>query len=145
MPSTAQEGSTAAERVEKAFPSICNDYSYFKATLKSLRALDDSVVVKLNSLRGQPRDAERNADSCQLFRKELLASYAARTDILDYCIPLAEAQLAQLDRSAGLEQRKTLELLISERTVEEIVRERTADVFKAKCRPLALVEDRKPP
>lgn len=105
--------------------------------MKSLRSLDDLVVVNLNSLRGKPSERETNLASCELFRQQLLASYATRTDILETCLPLAEKQLSE-SRGQGLEHRKKLELLLNERTVEEIIRLRTAEVFKDRCRPLSI-------
>ncbi|TPX59656.1 hypothetical protein SpCBS45565_g07671 [Spizellomyces sp. 'palustris'] len=123
-------------------PSVCEDFSIFKRVLKDLRSLDDNVVPRLNALITRSVDLNK---SCRAFYEQLDESYRHRERLISKCKHLTDERIAT-KRKQLEEQPNDTDLKLSiqadeakarainaEFTVEEILRERTSEVFKARC------------
>ncbi|KAI8098922.1 caffeine-induced death protein 2 [Halteromyces radiatus] len=121
-------------------PSTCSNFSFFKDMLKELRRVDDNIILRLNSTDTHSEQA------CGDFFKQLASAYRKREDAVDYCLKVMDAEI---DRKTNLLQQDpddydTQSSLFSDETkrrmianelvVEGIVRDRTIQVFKSKCR-----------
>ncbi|KAI7861619.1 caffeine-induced death protein 2 [Spinellus fusiger] len=120
--------------------TTCFNFSFFKDTMKELRRVDDNIVPRLNST-----DVHSEA-ACAEFFKELATSYAKREEAINYCLKTMDTAIEnkykklQEDpedyevQSSLYSDESKRRMVANELTVEDIVRERTLQVFKSKCR-----------
>ncbi|GAA5810104.1 hypothetical protein MFLAVUS_003523 [Mucor flavus] len=121
-------------------PSVCFNFSFFKDFMKDLRRVDDNVINRLNGA------ATQVDGSCSEFFKQMSEAYAKRDEAIDYCLKLMDEDLAKKSKklqedpddfevkNSIFTQESVRQSISNERFVEEIVRERTLQVFKNKCR-----------
>ncbi|CAE6524789.1 unnamed protein product [Rhizoctonia solani] len=139
--------------------SLCQNLSQFKDLMKEYRKLDDSVTMRMNRNLAQFRDIDRHRSSrsgspqdeaCLHFWKELVANWENRTEIVNYCVGVVDASMeAKRQTLAGQdpkldENRRTASALYTdevkrnqmrnELTVETIIRQRSLDAFKSRCK-----------
>ncbi|EMD40825.1 hypothetical protein CERSUDRAFT_111409 [Gelatoporia subvermispora B] len=139
--------------------TTCHDLSLFKDLLKEYRRLDDTITMRLNRTTAQFRDRNRlgmgdkgNIDDlvCAQIWKELNANWKRRTEIIHYCVGVVDQSMeekrnameSQADDPAA--KRKIQGALYAEEVkrnhvhnelaVERIVRQRSLDVFRSRCR-----------
>ncbi|KAF8592172.1 hypothetical protein K439DRAFT_1650365 [Ramaria rubella] len=140
----------------------CHNLTLFKDLMKEYRRLDDSVPMRLNRNLAQFRDRERQGSSstagmqdeaCAYFWNQLVAGWKARTEIVQYCVEVVDSSMeakraafatddAILD--ANVRRRKQDAILYAdevkrnqirnELTVERIVRLRSLEAFKSRCK-----------
>ncbi|KDQ64491.1 hypothetical protein JAAARDRAFT_117784 [Jaapia argillacea MUCL 33604] len=152
-------------------PSTCQDLSLFKELLKEYRKLDDTITMRLNRTNAQFRDRDRlgvhgtgtiQDQACAYIWKDLVENWKRRTEIVEYCVGVVDASMDEKRQSMQeLEsdpaaQRRTQAALFAdevkrtqvhnELAVERIVRQRTLDAFRSRCRffepPLSDVQAR---
>ncbi|KAJ2726871.1 hypothetical protein GGI07_000199 [Coemansia sp. Benny D115] len=132
--SSIYEGmSTLKELAERAnAPEIevtartCLNMSQFKNTLKQLRKVDDNIILRMNGTN------TASQEDCLAFFKVLRTAYSRRERDITFCLGVLDQQISQSQTSklSLVRQRDWVE---NEKTVEDIVRTRTLDVFKARC------------
>ncbi|KAJ7781249.1 caffeine-induced death protein 2-domain-containing protein [Mycena metata] len=152
--------------------STCLEISSFKELLKEYRKLDDSITMRLNRENAMVRDQERVSgrpgkntvqdQACANLWGELVANWNRRKQIIDYCVAVVDQSKEEKQRTAQVEEdpsrRRKLEAAMysddvkrsqvhSELTVDEIVRTRSLQAFRTRCRyfipPLTDSEARK--
>ncbi|CAO3653063.1 unnamed protein product [Cunninghamella echinulata] len=121
-------------------PSTCSNFSFFKDMMKELRKVDDNIILRLNSTDTHSENA------CGDFFKQLSSAYRKREEAVDYCLKVLDTEIEaknkklqedpdDYDVQTGLFSDETKRRMIAnELIVEDIVRERTIQVFKTKCR-----------
>ncbi|CAE6406403.1 unnamed protein product [Rhizoctonia solani] len=141
--------------------SLCQNLSQFKDLMKEYRKLDDSVTMRMNRNLAQFRDIDRHRsgrsgspqlqdEACLHFWKELVANWENRTEIVNYCVGVVDASMeAKRQALDGQdpkldENRRTASSLYTdevkrnqmrnELTVEAIIRQRSLDAFKSRCK-----------
>ncbi|EGN93051.1 hypothetical protein SERLA73DRAFT_64689 [Serpula lacrymans var. lacrymans S7.3] len=152
--------------------STCHNLSLFKDLLKEYRRLDDTINMRLNRSNAQFRDRDREGtagkgniqdQACAYLWKELVENWKRRTEIIEYCDGVVDRSM-QEKRGAVNDlkedpraQRKIQAALFADQvkrnqvhnelTVEKIVRQRSLDAFKSRCRyftpPLSDADARK--
>ncbi|KAJ7047382.1 caffeine-induced death protein 2-domain-containing protein [Mycena alexandri] len=149
--------------------STCLEIGSFKELLKEYRKLDDSITMRLNRENAMVRDQERISgrpgkqdQACANVWGELVANWNRRKQIIDYCAAVVDQSKEEKQRTAQVEEdpsrRRKLEAAIysddvkrthvhRELTVDEIVRTRSLQAFRSRCRyfvpPLTDSEARK--
>ncbi|KAI8333208.1 caffeine-induced death protein 2 [Choanephora cucurbitarum] len=120
--------------------STCFNFSFFKDYMKELRRVDDNIINRLNSTATQTEGA------CADFFKQMSEAYYKRDEAIDYCLKLMDEDLEKQNKKLQEDpddfsvknhiftQESMRQSVSNERFVEEIVRERTLQVFKTKCR-----------
>ncbi|KJA24490.1 hypothetical protein HYPSUDRAFT_183452 [Hypholoma sublateritium FD-334 SS-4] len=140
--------------------STCHDLSVFKDILKEYRRLDDTIVMRLNRAGANMRDKDRiqghsgNASvqdqACESIWRELVANWKRRTQLVEFCVSVVDQSITDSRNAMESEsldpanQRKIQGDIFAEEvkrkqvhrelTVEEIVRKRSADAFRSRCR-----------
>ncbi|KAF8610718.1 hypothetical protein BDV93DRAFT_484153 [Ceratobasidium sp. AG-I] len=139
--------------------SLCQNISQFKELMKEYRKLDDSVTMRMNRNLAQFRDRDRlgsgrggssQDEACLHFWRELVANWVNRTEIVNYCVAVVDASMdTKREAIAGQdprldENRRTAASLYTdevkrnqmrnELAVETIIRQRSLDAFKSRCR-----------
>ncbi|CAO3650293.1 unnamed protein product [Cunninghamella blakesleeana] len=121
-------------------PSTCYNLSFFKEIMKELRRVDDNIIPRLNSTDTHSEGA------CADFFKQLSSAYRKREQAVDYCLKVIDAEIEAKNKKlqedpddyevqSGLFSDETKRRMVAnELVVEDIVRERTIQVFKSKCR-----------
>ncbi|ORX68524.1 hypothetical protein DL89DRAFT_179238 [Linderina pennispora] len=143
MPSEFSELPTLSELAERArAPSIemtqrtCLNMSQFRAHMRLLRKVDDNIILRLNNT-NTASDQE-----CLAFFRILQTAFMRRAQDIAMCAgevdravqaKEAEQQHAGKRRSELFALRAQAAWVASERSVEDIVRQRSLDVFKARC------------
>jgi len=128
--------------------------------MKEYRKLDDSVTMRMNRTLAQFRDRDRmraassssnpQEESCAYFWKELSANWEKRSEIINYCVDVVGQSIQEkhdimnsenLDsethksaKSASYAEEVKRNQIRNELAVEAIVRQRSLDVFKSRCR-----------
>ncbi|OCH92874.1 hypothetical protein OBBRIDRAFT_811381 [Obba rivulosa] len=172
--SLAVQAPTLSPKTVHVSSTTCHDISLFKDLLKEYRRLDDSITMRLNRTTAQFRDRNRlgmgskgDVDdlACAQIWKELNveANWKRRTEIISYCVEVVDQSME--------EKRKTLESqaddpvtkrrmqsalyteevkrnqVHNELAVERIVRQRSLDAFRSRCKyfepPLSDVDSRR--
>ncbi|KAK4046866.1 hypothetical protein OIV83_005762 [Microbotryomycetes sp. JL201] len=137
-------------------PTLCQNLSAFKSLLRNSRALDDSIILRLNRAAALARGNNGTTSGggggvghgeCDVFWNELVARWKERGEMLKFC----DASVAQgieanqlpvetgLDREATLKGRGESERDVKRRQihneidVEEIVRARSLQFFASRC------------
>jgi len=118
----------------------CDDIMMFQNALKELRLIDDKIIYALNksiptaSFRGQVDPSQ----TCKDLFQQIESTYDLREGALRACISQTQAKVAEAgqsnDRSAQRQSQLELRLYKNELSVEEVIRERTQNVFYEKCR-----------
>lgn len=153
--SPSQSSSTITTAIT---PTLCQNLSAFKTLLRQSRALDDSIILRLNRAsalaRGNTGIPGGNSaglvakdGECDVFWCELVARWKERGEMLKFC----DASVAQgvqanqlpietgLDREATLKGRGESERDVKRRQihneidVEEIIRARSLQFFTSRC------------
>jgi len=140
-------------------PTTCHDLSLFKDLMREYRKLDDSITMRLNRTVAQFRDLDRTGvagkgsvqdQACLQIWRELVDNWTRRTKIIDYCVGVLDSSKKDTQTSIdNLEddprsQRKLRAALYAddtkrnqihnELTVEKIVRHRSAEAFRSRCK-----------
>jgi len=143
-------------------PSTCHDLSLFKELMKEYRKLDDSIVVRLNRTNAQFRDRQRTGETnnlkgnvddqtCAYMWQQLVENWKRRAEIIEYCVSVVDQPndpSSQRTSSATMfaEDVKRNQVR-NEVVVETIVRQRTLDAFRSRCKyfipPLSDADARK--
>ncbi|KAI0750662.1 caffeine-induced death protein 2-domain-containing protein [Daedaleopsis nitida] len=158
--SLAIQAPSLTPKMVQVSPSTCHDISAFKDLMGQYRKLDDAINMRLNRTTAQFRDRERlglgggrgdvEEQACAHVWRELIANWSRRTEIVDYCVGVLD-QSAHAKRQAlqdagddASAQRRARGALYAEEVkrnqvrnelvVEDIVRRRTADAFRSRCR-----------
>ncbi|KAG2193347.1 caffeine-induced death protein 2 [Mucor mucedo] len=121
-------------------PATCFNFSFFKDFMKELRRVDDNVINRLNS------NGTHAEGVCSDFFKQMTEAYAKRDEAINYCLKLMDEDLDKKNRklqedpddfevkNSIFTQESVRQSISNERYVEEIIRDRTLQVFKNKCR-----------
>ncbi|PIL37031.1 hypothetical protein GSI_00723 [Ganoderma sinense ZZ0214-1] len=157
--SLAIQAPTLTPKTVHVSSSTCHDVSAFKELMSQYRKLDDSINMRLNRTTAQYRDRERTGmgskgdieeQACAHVWKEFIANWSRRKELVNYCVDVLDESVEEKQRSlqdAGDDasaQRKARGALYAEEVkrnqirnelfVENIVRKRTFDAFRARCR-----------
>ncbi|KZT24513.1 hypothetical protein NEOLEDRAFT_1134891 [Neolentinus lepideus HHB14362 ss-1] len=157
--SLALQGPSPTPQIVHVSPSTCQNLSLFKDLLKEYRKLDDSIGMRINRTTAQFREKNRQGSgsgesvenqACAYIWRQLLENWKRRTQIIEYCVGVVDASMDekrntiedQADKPA--EQRKLQAQLYAEEvkrnqvhnelTVEKIIRQRSLDAFRSRCR-----------
>ncbi|KAF8631954.1 hypothetical protein AX15_002115 [Amanita polypyramis BW_CC] len=171
--SLAVQAPSLTPQVVHVSPSTCHDLSLFKELLKEYRKLDDAIVMRLNRANATMRDRERVGDrilagnvqdeACAYLWRELVANWKRRTQLVEYCVDVVDQSINE--KNEGMEKtnldpssRRKMQAekyaeevkrhqVHNELTVESIIRQRSIDAFRTRCRyftpPTSDVEARK--
>ncbi|GJE84124.1 caffeine-induced death protein 2-domain-containing protein [Phanerochaete sordida] len=139
-------------------PSTCQNLSAFKDLMNQYRKLDDSITMRLNRANAQFRDLEREGtvrgtvqdEACAYIWRDLVENWKRRTDIIQYCVDAVDQSMAEKRKQLEVpdadpaQQRKLQGALYAEEvkrnqvhnelSVEKIVRNRSLDAFRTRCR-----------
>ncbi|KAL5487662.1 hypothetical protein ACEPAI_5770 [Sanghuangporus weigelae] len=153
--------SADATRTIHVDPATCHNLSLFKELMREYRKVDDNVTMRLNRTVAQFRDRERTAsgsvtsrrpedEACEYFWKDLVSNWRKRTEIIQYCVDVVDQsidgkrkaieseQLSAEDKSslkqASYAEEVKRNQIHNELTVEAIIRQRSLDTFKNRCR-----------
>jgi len=158
--SLAVQAPTAAPQVVHVSPSTCRDLSLFKELLKEYRWLDDAIPMRVNRANAAMRDRQRSGDqaptgnvqdeACAYLWRELVANWKRRTQLIEYCVGVVDQSIEEKkkgieDESLDPSSRKKMQAEMygeevkrhqvrNELTVESIIRQRSMDVFRTRCR-----------
>ncbi|KIL70072.1 hypothetical protein M378DRAFT_67266 [Amanita muscaria Koide BX008] len=158
--SLAVQAPSLTPQIVHVSPSTCHDLTLFKELLKEYRKLDDTIVMRLNRANATMRDRERTGDrkltghvqdeACAYLWRELVANWERRTQLVGYCIGVVDQSIDEKQKGIDGEnvdpsvQRKIKaekyaeevkrRQIHNELTVESIVRQRSVDAFRARCR-----------
>ncbi|KAE9410481.1 hypothetical protein BT96DRAFT_805218 [Gymnopus androsaceus JB14] len=154
-------------------PRTCLDLSLFKAVVREYRALDDTINMRLNRTTALMQDQERQKTqrgkmsveegACARVWQEMVANWGRRKQLVEYCVGVVDqstkAKQEILDdetsspsairkaRAEKYSQEVKRDQLHKELTVETIVKQRSVDAFKSRCKyfkpPLMDMETRK--
>lgn len=140
---------TAMDQETTFSSAACQDIIGFQELLKRLRTVDDSIILKLNSIiptTSSQKDIEQNVANCQRFHDELKQAYASRDKCITTCLADAEAKVAKLkelklknesdtdvQRSLRREQNRQ-RMIQKELTVEQIIQDRSLKALQERCR-----------
>ncbi|KAG0163556.1 hypothetical protein DFQ28_003832 [Apophysomyces sp. BC1034] len=121
-------------------PTTCYNFSFFKEIMKELRRVDDNIVPRLNSTDVHSETA------CADFFKQLAGAYEKREKAINYCLKVMDDEIQKKNklleedpddydtRSSVFTDESKRRMIANELVVEDIVRDRTLQVFKNKCR-----------
>ncbi|KAJ4481508.1 caffeine-induced death protein 2-domain-containing protein [Lentinula edodes] len=179
MSSTPQLGSLAIQapsltpQIVHVSPETCLNLSMFKAVLRSYRALDDTINMRLNRTAAFMHDQERQKVSrsklsaeeqaCSRLWQELVSNWSRRKELIGYCVGVVDKsneekqEIVDSQTSSPSEVRKARaekysqevkrDQIHKELSVETIVKQRSIDVFRSRCMyfvpPFTDVEARK--
>ncbi|KAK0453619.1 caffeine-induced death protein 2-domain-containing protein [Armillaria borealis] len=130
--------------------TTCNDMSLFKDLLREYRKLDDTVTMRLNRANAVMRDRAREQSgrsgqgtiqdqACSYLWQELMANWSRRTQLVQYCVDVVDKSLQdkkdirKAQAEMYIDQVKRTQIH-RELTVEAIVRKRSVDAFRSRCR-----------
>ncbi|KAJ1812304.1 hypothetical protein LPJ56_005544, partial [Coemansia sp. RSA 2599] len=91
-----------------------------------LRKVDDNIILRMNSTN------TASADECLALFRVLQTAYARREHDISYCVSVLDERLAQSPKSFSLQSQR--DWIDSEKSVEDIVRKRSLDVFRSRCK-----------
>ncbi|KAF5369877.1 hypothetical protein D9758_001073 [Tetrapyrgos nigripes] len=155
----------------QASPETCVNLSLFKELLKEYRQLDDTINMRLNRANANVRDEERGRtakgtiedQACARLWQELVSNWNRRKQLVGYCVSIVDRGLEEKQKiienqdTSPAARRKIVaekyadevkrQQFHNEVSVEMIVRKRSLEVFRSKCRyfvpPLTDVEARR--
>ncbi|SCV72345.1 BQ2448_3882 [Microbotryum intermedium] len=153
----AQSASNASQtHLTQITPSLCSNLSAFKSLLRSSRALDDSIALRLNRANALHRSSSnQDGDSCDSFWNELTTRWNERTNVLAFCdqvhlretdIPATPTDSTRIEHRLDRDRDRITEQgrgetpvqvkrrqLRTEINVEAIIRARSLDLFVSRC------------
>ncbi|KLO07539.1 hypothetical protein SCHPADRAFT_1001583 [Schizopora paradoxa] len=158
--SQAVHSASASTRTIHVNEETCHNISLFKELMKEYRKLDDSVTMRMNRSLAQFRDRDRmradsassnpQEESCAYFWKELVANWEKRSEIIHYCVDVVgesiqekqnvmdsespDSETHKSARSASYSDEVKRNQIRNELAIEAIVRQRSLDAFKSRCR-----------
>ncbi|KIK06718.1 hypothetical protein K443DRAFT_674001 [Laccaria amethystina LaAM-08-1] len=158
--SLAVQTPSSRPQVVNVSPSTCHDLSLFKEILREYRKLDDTITMRLNRANAAMRDQERTQDglggenvqnqACAYLWRELVGNWRRRTQLVEYCANVVDEDLkekrnvSQGQSNDPISWRKTQVAILvnqvkrnqlhNELTVEAIIRKRSVDAFRSRCR-----------
>ncbi|KAI0080898.1 hypothetical protein K474DRAFT_1636931 [Panus rudis PR-1116 ss-1] len=156
--SLAVQAPSLAPKTVHVSPSTCHDMSLFKDLMKEYRKLDDTITMRLNRTTAQFRDRDRSGlgtgnvedQACAYMWRELTENWKRRTDIIQYCVDVVDKSMQEKqsvlqtqDVDPSTQRRIQGELYTeevkrnmvhNELTVEKIVRNRSLDAFRSRCK-----------
>ncbi|KII95219.1 hypothetical protein PLICRDRAFT_34061 [Plicaturopsis crispa FD-325 SS-3] len=157
--SLAIQAPTLNPQVVHVSSQTCHDLSLFKDLLKEYRKLDDSITMRINRTNAQFVDMERLGASgkgtvqdraCSYLWKDLVENWKRRKELVEYCVDVVDRSLDEKRKSIAVQegdakaQRKTQAAIFedevkrnqvrNELTVERIVRARSLDAFRSRCK-----------
>ncbi|KAI9145617.1 caffeine-induced death protein 2 [Paraphysoderma sedebokerense] len=127
--------------------SVCSHYSAFKNLLKGHRKVDDNIQLALNSL---PSNSD---DECKGLFEKVVKSYEVRDQIINGCIKVLEDELSVKEEALKKDQNnynlqsevfgseRKLRLVKNELEVEDILRDRTIEIFRARCPAFSFTQE----
>ncbi|KAI4524193.1 hypothetical protein K525DRAFT_360963 [Schizophyllum commune Loenen D] len=163
-PQQPQLGSLAVQapslnpKVVHVSKSTCTDISLFKDLLREYRKLDDSINMRLNRATAAARDQARESSgrkaaddqACENIWAELVANWKRRTTLIGYCVFVVDesidskrSQISEKQADSAAQRRIKGEMysdevlrnqVHNELSVEAIIRKRSLDVFKSRCK-----------
>ncbi|XP_001602291.2 coiled-coil domain-containing protein 58 [Nasonia vitripennis] len=126
----------------------CGDFLEFQNSLQKMRQIDDKIIYMLNttipteSFKGQVDPTTK----CKDLFKQIQSGHAQREIAIKKCLNTAHERVKALkeQRDAGKDdptliknlrkEQSTLRLLQSELGVEEVIKNRTSQVYYERCR-----------
>ncbi|KAJ3757030.1 caffeine-induced death protein 2-domain-containing protein [Lentinula raphanica] len=171
--SLAIQAPSLTPQIVHVSPETCLDLSIFKAVLRSYRALDDTINMRLNRTTAFVNDQERQKttrgkqsaeeQACARLWQELVSNWTRRRELIEYCVGVvdqhskAKQEILDSQTSSPREIRKARaekysqevkrDQIHKELAVEAIVKQRSVDAFRSRCMyfvpPLTDVEARK--
>ncbi|KAK8846834.1 hypothetical protein IAR55_005922 [Kwoniella newhampshirensis] len=136
----------------------CFNLSVFRDIVRQYRKLDDQIITRLNRAQAELRDQSRSSSGsssrhgvalldgaegmCARLWGEMMAGWAHRQTLLTFCGQTVQASVdGKRDSSTpsphwerGVKEEEVLvDQLVSEESVEAIIRKRTLDAFKTRC------------
>ncbi|KAH7097475.1 caffeine-induced death protein 2-domain-containing protein [Auriculariales sp. MPI-PUGE-AT-0066] len=143
-------------------PDTCTQLSLFKDLIREYRKIDDSVTMRLNRTAAQFRERDGRGGNqlddaaCAFFWAQLVANWKGRTEVIHYCAEVVDRAAKEkrdsllgadiaLDGSVDERTRRKLQAeayaeevkrnqIHNELGVEQIVRQRSFDAFRARCK-----------
>ncbi|KAJ1753453.1 hypothetical protein LPJ79_000312 [Coemansia sp. RSA 1821] len=119
----------ARERPVQMSERVCLNMSQFKAVLRQQRKIDDNIILQMNTT-----DTAKVSE-CKALFAVLQAAYQRRDHDIEFCLNVLDQKIKQ-KQAAGTPSfslQAQYEWMDGERKVESIVKQRTLDVFKARC------------
>ncbi|KAJ3999009.1 caffeine-induced death protein 2-domain-containing protein [Lentinula boryana] len=171
--SLAIQAPSLTPQIVHVSPETCMDLSIFKAVLRSYRALDDTINMRLNRTTAFVHDQERQKASrgkmsaeeqaCARLWQELVANWTRRRELIEYCVGVVDQSsktkqeifdsqtsspsAIRKARAEMYSQNVKRDQIHKELAVEIIVKQRSIDAFRSRCMyfvpPLTDVEARK--
>ncbi|KAJ1965944.1 hypothetical protein GGI12_000422 [Dipsacomyces acuminosporus] len=135
---------TLSELAERAKSSevqmtekTCLNMSHFKGVMKQLRKVDDNIMLRMNNT-NTASDSE-----CLAFFHALRTAYMRRDNDISMCVDVMDRTIAETEQRAASDDTRAKRMLFTQRTqrdwienerhVEDIVRQRSLDVFRSRC------------
>jgi len=121
----------------------CEDFMLFQRALKQYRELDDKIIYALNMSTPTASMVARGANaqqSCQTLQTEFQANAKFREESLSSCISVLSTKIKEMKKEGDSQAfnlrpvQNSLRLMRTELNVEEIIRERTQNMFNNKCK-----------
>ncbi|KAI9168289.1 hypothetical protein H9P43_007661 [Blastocladiella emersonii ATCC 22665] len=115
--------------------TLCYDFGLFKDVIKELRKVDDNIHLKLNEL---PRGSAAFASALARNYEQRDAWIAGCAAVMDEELASARTRLAEEPKdlrrqNAVAEFERKKRLIANEATVEDILRDRTAQTVRRRC------------
>ncbi|RUP48644.1 caffeine-induced death protein 2-domain-containing protein [Jimgerdemannia flammicorona] len=128
-------------------PSMCYNLSFFKELMKEYRRVDDNIMLRMNTTDTHSESA------CAAIFTELANAYHKREDAVNYCLKVIDQELDRKNKKLEEDpedhnlksniytEESKRRMISNELTVEDIVRERSLQVFRNKCRVFDIPAD----
>ncbi|GAA5964237.1 hypothetical protein JCM21900_002877 [Sporobolomyces salmonicolor] len=151
--SQSHSSASSTERT-RITPSLCSNLSAFKSLLAQSRKLDDAITTRLNRASALARShGQPGGGECQAVWEQLVERWGERGEVLAYCDRvLAEqgqgtrkgkermpeekglsADVGELGRGRLAEDDIKRRQLVTELSVESIIRARSLSFFLSRC------------
>ncbi|KAJ1786633.1 hypothetical protein LPJ59_005892 [Coemansia sp. RSA 2399] len=112
---------------------ICLNLSHFKAVLKHLRQVDDNIILRMNNTNTAA------AGECLAVFQILQTAYQRRERDIGMCLSVLDQKIEETKKNDQQKRNRLFSLetqrdwIANERSVEDIVRKRSLDVFRSRC------------
>ncbi|KAJ2846328.1 hypothetical protein IWW36_004405 [Coemansia brasiliensis] len=108
---------------------VCLNMSQFKAVLRQQRKIDDNIILRMNTT-----DTAKMSE-CKALFAVLQAAYQRRDRDIEFCLNVLDQKIKQKQEAGtpSFSLQTQYEWVDGERKVESIVKQRSLDVFKARC------------
>lgn len=106
---TSSASSLSSTGTSLVSPSLCSNLSLFKSHLRSLRSVDDSIILRLNRADALSRSSSSSfsrpnrenqgvgAPECAAFWNELVEGWKVRGQVLEGCLAIADSLVIKQD------------------------------------------------